>query len=97
MSTSAAIAEPLLRQAFGRRARRLIPRHTSSSTPWSLAPPRIDLGTRLCDFATNRRGKRGRHRETMEPLTCRGLLARVEREQGIDPWHWYFQVVAKNN
>jgi len=62
MSTSAAIADPLLRQAFGRRARRLIARYTSSSTPRSLAPPRVDLATRLCDFATNRRGKRGRHR-----------------------------------
>jgi len=33
------------------------------------------LATRLSDFATNRRGKRGRHRETMKPLTCPVFLA----------------------
>ena len=47
--------------------------------PRSCAPPRVGLATRLCDFATNRREKRVRHRGAMEPLTCRGLLARAQR------------------
>ena len=64
----------------GRRARRLVPQRTFSSTSQSLATPRVGLATRLFDFATNRRGKRGRRRETMKPLTCHGLLARVQRE-----------------
>ena len=53
--------------------------------PRSCAPPRVGLATRLCDFATNRRGERGSRHETMEPLTCRVLLARVKREQGVGP------------
>jgi hypothetical protein len=50
-----------------------------SSTPRSCAPPRVSLATLLCDFATNRREERVRYRGTMEPLTCLGLLARVQR------------------
>jgi len=61
MSTSAAIADSPLRQAWtrwvrrpGRRARRLVGQHTVSSMPPSLTTPRACLAWRLRDFATNR-------------------------------------------
>jgi len=61
MSASAAIADPLLRQACpralrraGRRARRSVGHRIAANTPPSLAPPRARLATRLRDFATNR-------------------------------------------
>jgi len=61
MSTSAAIVDSLLRQAYtlllrrvGGRALRSGPQHTVSSMVRVLAAPRARLATRLHDFATNR-------------------------------------------
>ncbi|MGH9429877.1 MAG: hypothetical protein ACRD2L_26635, partial [Terriglobia bacterium] len=39
--------------------------------------PRVGLATQLREFDTNRRGRRGRTREIMKPLTGHGLLAWV--------------------
>ncbi|WHZ28192.1 MAG: hypothetical protein OJF51_002990 [Nitrospira sp.] len=54
MNASAAIADSLLRRAFGGQARLSQPRHTVSSMPRFLVAPRARLATRLRDFATNR-------------------------------------------
>ncbi len=54
MNASAAIANSLLRRAFGGQARPSQPRHTVSSMPWLLEAPHARLATRLRDFATNR-------------------------------------------
>ena len=51
----------LIKGANGSHEVRFVP-------PRSCGPPRVGLATRLCDFATNRREKRGRHHE----LTCCG-------------------------
>jgi hypothetical protein len=56
MNVSAAIADLLLRQAFGRQARPLeerglAPSQSAEPVPW---PPRAGLATQLNDFATNR-------------------------------------------
>jgi len=58
MSTSAAIVDSLLRQAWprasrGGRARRSVGQQTVSSLPSSLAAPRACLAWRLRNFATN--------------------------------------------
>ncbi|MGH7147022.1 MAG: hypothetical protein ACREIJ_03875 [Nitrospiraceae bacterium] len=53
MNTSAAIADPLLRRAFGQRARPS-PSPYCTSAHRVLTAPRAGLATRLHDFATNR-------------------------------------------
>jgi len=50
MNTSAAIADPLLRRAFGRRAR---PLDLQRAARVRLRAPCAALATRLSDFATN--------------------------------------------
>jgi len=54
MNASAAIADSLLRQAFGGQARPSQPQHTVSSMPRLLRAPRARLVARLRNFATNR-------------------------------------------
>jgi len=58
MNASAAIADPLLQQAFGQRARPSAPHHTVGDwrpSSWRLSLSEdAGLATRLIDFATNR-------------------------------------------
>ncbi len=56
MNASAAIADPLLRQACGRRAHPSVLRRTARVRlrTSGLRAPRAALATRLRDFATNR-------------------------------------------
>jgi len=52
MNASAAIADPLLRRAFGRPARRSVPHRTARVSIGLTAPP-AGLATRRSEFATN--------------------------------------------